>query len=82
MDKIFIFDYMKRSGILCRINIDIIMIPQNIDDLLNMLDLQGINFWSYAVEDKDEIKDISNTVLVYDFEGNERYFELTETEQF
>lgn len=82
MDKIFIFDYMKRSGILGKIGIDIVMIPQNIDDLLNMLDLQEINFWSYAVEDKDEIKDISNTVLVYDFEGNERYFELTETEQF
>ena len=73
---------MKRSGILGKIGIDIVMIPQNIDDLLNMLDLQEINFWSYAVEDKDEIKDISNTVLVYDFEGNERYFELTETEQF
>lgn len=56
-------------------------VPTLIDTFLDWLDNEGINIWSYPIEDKEEIKDINNVVLVEDLEGNKRYFEtyITET---
>ena len=56
-------------------------VPTLIDTFLDWLDNEGINIWSYPIEDKEEIKDINNVVLVEDLKGNKRYFEtyITET---
>lgn len=82
MERVYIFEYMKRTGILEDLAYSYVNIPNNVEDLLVALEREEMNFWSYSAEDKDEIKDIKNTILVYDLEGTERYFELTETEEF
>lgn len=55
------------------------ILPLTIDDLLYFLDDAELNYWSYCVEDKDEIKTPSLTVLVRDITGQQRYFETAET---
>lgn len=57
-------------------------VPVLIDTFLEWLDTEKINIWSYAVEDKSEIKDINKVVLVEDIKGNKRYFETYITEVF
>ncbi len=57
-------------------------IPNDIEGLLTMLLDEGFNYWNYSVNDKDEIKDKKNTVLVKDNFGDSRYFEIVETEEW
>ena len=54
-------------------------LPLTIFGLLDVLDDAELNYWSYDLEDKDEVKDWSITVLVTDNIGRRRYFELAET---
>ena len=65
-------NYLKLIGI--DIEID------NIDELVEFLDNNKLNYWSYCIEDKTEIKDIEKTVLVEDKFRNKRYFEIEETQ--
>ena len=51
-----------------------------IDELLMLLDENELNFWSYAPEDVDEVKDFSTMVIVQDEFNDIRYFEIEETE--
>lgn len=55
------------------------VLPLTIYDLLYFLDDAELNYWSYDLEDKDEVKDWSITVLVTDNIGKRRYFETAET---
>lgn len=65
-------NYLKLIGI--DIEID------NIDELVEFLDNNKLNYWNYCIEDKTEIKDIEKTVLVEDKFRNKRYFEIEETQ--
>lgn len=81
MRKLSVLDYLNETGLLetmaycgaCD------TIPNTIEGLLDTLDDLELNYWSYAVEDADEIKSPNMTVLVEDFLHNKRYFELYET---
>lgn len=80
--EISVFEFMKETGILEIFANLYLEIPNSVPLLINALEREELNYWSYSIEDKDEIKDIENTVLVYDIEYGKRYFELTETEEF
>lgn len=54
-------------------------LPLTIIGLLDVLDDAELNYWSYDLEDKDEVKDWSITALVTDNIGRRRYFEIVET---
>lgn len=57
-------------------------VPTNINTLMDWLEKNEINIWSYCEEDKSEIADMSKVVLVEDIKGNKRYFELEITETY
>lgn len=54
-------------------------IPLTVEGLQRTLEDAELNYWSYCVEDKDEIKNPEITVLVRDMFGDARYFETAET---
>ena len=54
-------------------------IPLTVEGLQRTLEDAELNYWSYCVEDKDEIKHPTITVLVRDMFGDARYFETAET---
>lgn len=82
METLNIFEYCKRVGILEYILDNYAEIPNTIDELINLLDKEKLNFWSYSIEDKDEIKEYNNIVVVKDNKGCKRYFETEETKEF
>ena len=53
-----------------------------IEELLMLLDENELNFWSYAPEDVDEIKDFTIIAMVQDKFNDIRYFEIEETETY
>lgn len=81
MRKLSVLDYLNETGLLETIaycgRCD--YIPNTIEGLLATLEDLELNYWSYAEEDKDEIKNPKETVLVEDFLHDKRYFELYET---
>ena len=82
MEILNVFEYYKKIGILNYILGTYTEIPNTIQGLINLLDRENLNFWSYSIEDKEEIKNYDNIVIVKDLEGCQRYFELEETESF
>lgn len=75
-----VFEYYKKIGILDFVLNNYTKIPNTIEGLVDLLDSNEFNFWSYSINDKNEIKDFKNVVLVEDLEKNQRYFEIIETE--
>lgn len=75
-----VLHYLIKTKLLYDIAQDYTRIPNTIEGLLNTLEDMERNFWSYSLDDADEIDDMENVVLVYDITGESRYFELTETE--
>ena len=75
-----VFEYYKEIGILDFVLNNYTEVPNTIEGLVDLLDRDEFNFWSYSIDDKDEIKDFTNLVLVKDFADNKRYFETIETE--
>lgn len=78
--ELSVLQYLIKTKLLFDIAQDYIRIPNTINGLLNTLEDMERNFWSYSLEDVDEIDDMGNVALVYDITGESRYFELTETE--
>lgn len=74
-----VVDYIIKMNLTDKLNG---FVPTQIDTLLDWLDEKGINIWSFCEEDKSEIEDMSEVVLVEDIKGNRRYFELQITEIF
>lgn len=54
-------------------------VPLTMEGLVWLLDDLELNFWSYPLDEFDEIPDDVPFTLVKDYEGNARYFELIET---
>lgn len=75
-----VFEYYKEIGILDFVLNNYTEVPNTIEGLVDLLDRDEFNFWSYSADDEKEIKDFENVVLVEDLEENQRYFETTETE--
>lgn len=75
-----VFEYYKEIGILDFVLNNYTEIPNTIVGLVDLLDRDEFNFWSYSVDDEKEIKNFENVVLVEDLEENQRYFETIETE--
>ena len=75
-----VLHYLIKTKLLYDIAQDYTRIPNTIEGLLNTLEDMERNFWSYSLDDADEIDEMENVVLVYDITGESRYFELTETE--
>lgn len=75
-----ILNYLIKTKLLYDIAQDYTRIPNTIEGLLNTLEDMERNFWSYSLDDVDEIDDMESVALVYDITGESRYFELTETE--
>lgn len=75
-----VLHYLIKTKLLYDIAQDYTRIPNTIEGLLNTLEDMERNFWSYSLDDADEIDDMENVALVYDITGESRYFELTETE--
>lgn len=82
METLSIFEYYKKIGILNYVLSTYTNIPNTIQGLVNLLDREKINIWSYSIDDKEEIKNYDNIVIVEDLEGCQRYFETEETEEF
>ncbi len=80
MKEMTVLEYLEKTGLLEEFaySYGYDTIPNSIDTLMNALDDCELNYWSYCVEDADEIKDPSITVLVVD-PYEKRYFELYET---
>lgn len=78
--ELSVLQYLIKTKLLFDIAQDYTRIPNTINGLLNTLEDMERNFWSYSLEDVDEIDDMENVALVYDITGESRYFELTETE--
>lgn len=79
INKISLIDYIIKMNLIDKFNG---FIPYKIDIFVEYLDNLGINIWNYAVEDKEEIKDIENVLLVEDRYKKQRYFETYETLTF
>ena len=75
-----VLHYLIKTKLLYDIAQDYTRIPNTIEGLLNTLEDMERNFWSYSLDDADEIDDMESVALVYDITGESRYFELTETE--
>lgn len=75
-----VLNYLIKTKLLYDIAQDYTRIPNTIEGLLNTLEDMERNFWSYSLDDVDEIDDMESVALVYDITGESRYFELTETE--
>lgn len=75
-----VLHYLIKTKLLYDIAQDYTRIPNTIEGLLNTLEDMERNFWSYSLDDADEIDDMEDVALVYDITGESRYFELTETE--
>ena len=75
-----VFEYYKEIGILDFVLNNYTEVPNTIVGLVDLLDRDEFNFWSYSADDEKEIKNFENVVLVEDLEENQRYFETTETE--
>ena len=80
MKEMTVLDYLKETGLLEEFaySYGYDTIPNSIDTLLNAMEDCELNYWNYAVEDADEIKNPSITVLVCD-PYEKRYFEIVET---
>lgn len=80
MKTMTVLEFLKETGLdleFERMGYEVL--PLTIYDLLYFLDDAELNYWSYDLEDKDEVKDWSITVLVTDNIGRRRYFETAET---
>ncbi len=78
--ELSVLQYLIKTKLLYDIAQDYTRIPNTIEGLLNTLEDMERNFWSYSLDDTDEIDDMESVALVYDITGESRYFELTETE--
>ena len=74
-----VVDYIIKMNLTSKLNG---FVPTEIDTLMDWLDENGINIWSYCEEDKSEIEDMSKVVLVQDIKGKKRYFETEITESY
>ena len=79
MKELSVLEYLQETELLEELARVWEVLPNTIENLLEVLEQEELNYWSYAIEDKDEIKDYDITVLVKDINGNERYFETLET---
>lgn len=79
MKELSVLEYLQETELLEELARVWAVLPNTIEKLLDVLEEEELNYWSYAVEDKDEIKDYDITVLVYDINGDKRYFETLET---
>ena len=66
------FEYYKEIGILDFVLNNYTEVPNTIEGLVDLLDRDEFNFWSYSADDKNEIKDFENVVLVEDLEKNQK----------
>lgn len=78
--EITVYEYILKANLLEDFLKSWHYIPLLIKDLQYYTEEVGI--WSYCLEDKSEIEDLSKVVLVSDIEGNKRFFELEPTETF
>lgn len=72
-DRISIKRYLEKIGIA-----DKVIIPETIDELIDLLDVLRLNYWSYDIFE-NPLGDFDNIVIVYDKFGKERIFETVET---
>ena len=79
MRELSVLEYLQETELLEELARVWAVLPNTIEKLLDVLEEEELNYWNYAIEDKDEIKDYDITVLVYDINGNKRYFETLET---
>ena len=79
MKELSVLEYLQETNLLEELARVWEVLPNTIEKLLEVLEEEELNYWSYAIEDKDEIKDYDITVLVKDINGDERYFETLET---
>lgn len=66
------FEYYKEIGILDFVLNNYTEVPNTIEGLVDLLDRDEFNFWSYSADDEKEIKDFENVVLVEDLEKNQK----------
>ena len=67
-----VFEYYKEIGILDFVLNNYTEVPNTIEGLVDLLDRDEFNFWSYSADDEKEIKDFENVVLVEDLEKNQK----------
>lgn len=78
--ELSVLQYLMKTKLLYDIAQDYVRIPNTIAGLETVLEDMERNFWSYSLDDVDEIDDMESVALVYDITGASRYFELEETE--
>ena len=80
MKTMTVLEFLKEADLLDTIEeMGYLEIPLTISGLMWLLEDAELNYWSYCIEDKDEIKSPTITVLVKDMFGEARYFETAET---
>lgn len=81
MKSVSVLQYLKMTGLLEQIEeMGYKEIPLTIEGLMDVLEDAELNYWSYSVQDIDEIKDLDKVVKVVDVQNGKRIFELEETE--
>lgn len=81
MRNVSVLQYLKMTGLLEQIEeMGYKAIPLTIEGLMDVLEDAELNYWSYSVQDIDEIEDLDKVVKVIDVENGRRIFELEETE--
>lgn len=81
MRSVSVLQYLKMTGLLEQIEeMGYKEIPLTIEGLMDVLEDAELNYWSYSVQDIDEIKDLDKVVKVTDVQNGKRIFELEETE--
>lgn len=81
MKSVSVLQYLKMTGLLEQIEeMGYKEIPLTIEGLMDLLEDAELNYWSYSVQDIDEIKDLDKVIKVVDVQNGKRIFELEETE--
>lgn len=81
MRKVSVLQYLKMTGLLEEIErMGYKEIPLTIEGLMELLEDAELNYWSYSVQDIDEVKDLDKVVYITDVQNGRRIFELEETE--
>lgn len=81
MRSVSVLQYLKMTGLLEQIEeMGYKEIPLTIEGLEWFLEDAELNYWSYSIQDENEITDFDKVVKVIDVQNGRRIYELEETE--